>query len=84
MVRSHPGPPKIMCLATPLQIKSIKNKTATVEHDGRDFEISLQLVPQAQVGDWVLAHGEIAINTIPDKEALSILALIRKANCQNR
>lgn len=27
-----------MCLATPLQIKSIKGSIATVEHDGKNFE----------------------------------------------
>lgn len=72
-----------MCLATPLKIKSIKNKIATVNHDGENFEVSLQLIPKAKVGDWILSHGEIAINTIPNEEALSILALIRKANGQN-
>lgn len=69
-----------MCLATPLQIKKIKNGIATVEHDGKDFEVSLQLVPKAKEGDWILAHGEIAINTIPEHEALDILSLIQKAN----
>lgn len=71
-----------MCLATPLQIKSIKNNTATVEHGDKDFEVSLQLIPQAKVGDWILAHGELAINILPEKEALDILKLIRKSNCQ--
>ena len=69
-----------MCLATPLQIKKIKAGIATVEHDGKDFPVSLQLIPHAKVGDWVLAHGEIGINTIPESEALDILKLIRKAN----
>jgi len=68
-----------MCLATPLQIKSIKKNVAVVEHDNKDFEVSLQLVPKAKVGDWLLAHGEIAINTIPENEALDILKLIQKA-----
>ena len=69
-----------MCLATPLQIKEIKNGIATVEHGGKDFPVSLQLTPHAKVGDWVLAHGEMGINTIPEHEALDILKLIQKAN----
>lgn len=72
-----------MCLATPLQIKSIKNNIATVEHGGKDFEVSLQLVPKAKVGDWLLAHGEIAINTIPEAEALDILKLVRQSNSKH-
>ncbi len=69
-----------MCLATPIQIKSIKGQTAIVSHDGRDFNVSTQLTPQAKVGDWLLAHGDIAISILPEAEALKILALIREAN----
>jgi hydrogenase expression/formation protein HypC len=69
-----------MCLATPLQIKSINKGIATVEHGGKNFPVSLQLIPDAKVGDWVLAHGEMGINTIPEHEALDILKLIKKAN----
>jgi hydrogenase expression/formation protein HypC len=69
-----------MCLATPIQIKSIKNKIATVTHNGKKIDVSLQLVPKAKVGDWLLAHGDLAINTIPESEALDILKLIHSAN----
>jgi hydrogenase expression/formation protein HypC len=69
----------IMCLATPIQIKEIKEGFATVSHDGKDFKVSLQLVPMAKVGDWLLAHGEIAISILPEREALDILDLIKQA-----
>lgn len=69
-----------MCLATPLQIKKIDQKIATVEHEGKDFKVSLQLIPKAKVGDWILAHGELAINILPESEALDILKLIQKAS----
>ena len=69
-----------MCLATPVQIKSIKNGEAIVAHDNADFRVSLKLVPAAKVGDWLLTHGELAINTIPESEALGILKLIQKSN----
>lgn len=68
-----------MCLATPLQIKSIKEGVATVNHGGKDFKVSLQLVPRAKVDDWILAHGALAINTISKKEALEIKNLIEKS-----
>jgi len=70
-----------MCLATPLKIKEVKNKIAIVDHEGKDFQVSLQLIPKAKKGDWILAHGEIGINIIPEAEAFDILKLIRKANC---
>lgn len=65
-----------MCLATPIQIKSINGLNAIVSHDGKDFPVSLQLVPKAKVGDWLLAHGEIAISILPENEALDILGLV--------
>jgi hydrogenase expression/formation protein HypC len=69
-----------MCLATPLQIKSIKKDIATIEHDGKDFKVSLQLIPKAKVGDWLLAHGEIGISILPENEARDILSLIHRSN----
>ncbi|MDD3678750.1 MAG: HypC/HybG/HupF family hydrogenase formation chaperone [Patescibacteria group bacterium] len=68
-----------MCLATPIQIKEIKNKMATVDHGGKEFFVSLQLIPQAKVGDWILAHGEIGISILPEREALDILSLIQES-----
>lgn len=68
-----------MCLATPIQIKDIKGKMATVSHGDEDFHVSIQLTPQAKVGDWLLAHGDLAISILPEKEALDILALIRES-----
>jgi hydrogenase expression/formation protein HypC len=66
-----------MCLATPIQIKKIIKDTATVEHGEKEFKVSLQLIPQAKVGDWIMAHGEIGISIIPEKDAHDILELIR-------
>jgi hydrogenase expression/formation protein HypC len=68
-----------MCLATPLQIKKIENNIATVEHDGKNFPVDLQLIPRAKVGDWILAHGEIGINIIPQADALDIIRMIDKS-----
>lgn len=66
-----------MCLATPLKITKIEKNTASVDHEGKTFEVSLMLVPTANVGDWVLAHGKMAISKIPEKDAHDILRLIK-------
>lgn len=71
---------KYMCLATPIQIKKIDKGTATVEHDGKSFKVSLQLIPNAKVGDWIMAHGEIGISILPEEDAHDILNLIRRSN----
>ncbi len=69
-----------MCLATPIQIKKIDKEIATVEHDSKTFNVSLQLIPKAKVGDWIMAHGEIGISILPEKDAHDILDLIRRSN----
>lgn len=71
-----------MCLATPMKIKEVDGKYAIVEHDNKDFKVSLQLKPEAKIGDWVLAHGDLVINTIPEDEALSILKMISDTGFQ--
>lgn len=71
-----------MCLATPLKINKIERNTATVEHGGKDFDVSLHLIPNAKVGDWVLAHGEIGISIIPEKDAFDILNLIQQSETE--
>lgn len=68
-----------MCVATPLKIKKIDGSTGVVNHDGKDFDVSLHLIPKAKVGDWILAHGEIAISIISSKDAKDILGLISKS-----
>lgn len=67
-----------MCLATPIQIKEITDGFAVVSHGGKDFRVSLQLTPKAIVGDWLLAHGDMAISILPEDEARDILKLVNR------
>ncbi len=43
-----------MCLAIPAVIKSIQGQQAIADIEGVTREISLQLTPEAKVGDYVL------------------------------
>ena len=45
-----------MCLAIPALIKSIDGYQAEVDIDGVTRQASLQLTPEAKVGDYVLLH----------------------------
>ncbi len=67
-----------MCLATPLKIKEIKGEKAVVESGGHNHIIDLSLIKEPKIGDYVLAHGEMAINKLEPKEAEKILKLISK------
>ena len=57
-----------MCLAIPALIKSIDGHQAEVDIDGVTRQVSLQLTPQAKVGDYVLLHTGYAINVIDQAE----------------
>jgi hydrogenase expression/formation protein HypC len=70
-----------MCLAIPAQILDIDTATdmATVSLGGVRKPISLALVQDAAVGDYVLVHVGYALNKISPEEAERTLALIQAA-----
>ncbi len=67
-----------MCLAIPALIKSIDGYMAEVDIDGVTRQVSLQLTPEARVGDYVLLHTGYAINVIDPAEADETLKLLRE------
>jgi hydrogenase expression/formation protein HypC len=67
-----------MCLAIPALIKSIKGQQAVADIEGVTRDISLQLTPEAKVGDYVLLHTGYAISVIDAEEAEETLKLLRE------
>jgi hydrogenase expression/formation protein HypC len=67
-----------MCLAIPALIKSIDGQQALADIEGITREISLQLTPEAKVGDFVLLHTGYAIGVIDAEEAEETLKLLRE------
>lgn len=67
-----------MCLAVPALIRSINGQQAVADIDGVTREISLQLTPEAKVGDYVLLHTGYAISIIDAAEAEETLKLLRE------
>ena len=72
-----------MCLAVPGKVLSIDQSDpglimAKVDFSGIIKEISVQWLPEVQVGDYVLAHVGMALNIIDEKEALETLSLLRE------
>lgn len=68
-----------MCLAIPAKIISIDNAMATVSIDNIQVEVSLALVDDVVVGDYVLVHVGYALNKIDQDEAQKTLALFAEA-----
>lgn len=73
--------PKFMCLALPAQIITIDPDTAmaTVSVNNVKVEVSLALVDDVDVGDYVLVHVGYALNKIDEDEAMKTLALFAEA-----
>jgi len=67
-----------MCLAIPALIKTIQGLQAVADIDGVTREISLQLTPEAKVGDYVLLHTGYAISIIDEAEAEETLKLLKE------
>ncbi len=74
-----------MCLAIPGKIKSIENKhdglvrMAKVQFGGITKEASLEMVPHAKEGDYVLVHVGVAISVVNEEEAKKTFEYLREA-----
>lgn len=64
-----------MCLAVPGKITSIKDNNAEVDFSGIKRAVSLDLVPDAGKGDYVLVHAGFAIQVLEPAEAAETLKL---------
>ena len=66
-----------MCLALPVRVIELREaQHAVVELGGIRKVISVALVPEAQVGDYVIVHVGFAIGRLDPAEAERTLALI--------
>ncbi len=74
-----------MCLAIPGKIQSIDLlyggavKIAKVSFGGIIKEASLEMVPTADVGDYVLVHVGVAISKVNEEEAAKVFSYLREA-----
>lgn len=73
-----------MCLAIPGKIKSIESlydgmvRMAKVSFGGIIKEASLEMVPDAQVGDYVLVHVGVAITKVDEEEAAKTFEYLKE------
>ena len=67
-----------MCLAVPGKIVLREDMLATVDISGVTRQVSMMLLPDAQVGDFVLVHAGFAIQAIDEDEARQTLELFKE------
>jgi len=65
-----------MCLAIPaLVVERLSDDDAVIDLGGVRKQVSLALVPEAVVGDYVIVHVGYAISKLDPEEAQRTLAL---------
>ena len=69
-----------MCLAVPAKVLEIENAIGKVEISGVSREVSMMLLPEAKVGDFVLVHAGFAMQIVDDKDAEETNALLAEMN----
>ena len=69
-----------MCLAIPVKIIKIDGDKAEVEASGITKEASLKLLPDVNVGDYVLIHAGFAIQKLDEEQAMESLKLWSEIN----
>ncbi|WP_110954399.1 HypC/HybG/HupF family hydrogenase formation chaperone [Anaerosinus massiliensis] len=69
-----------MCLAVPAKIVEKKDQLAVVEINGVQRDVSLLLLPEAKVGDFVLVHAGFAMQIIDQEEAEYTTRLLKEMN----
>ncbi len=68
-----------MCLAIPAQVKTLEaNNMAEVDIMGVTRTVSLDLAPEATIGDHVLVHAGFAIQVIDEQFAKETMELIEQ------
>jgi len=70
-----------MCLAIPAQVVAIDTtgENATVAIDQIQVEVSLALVDDVGIGDYVLVHVGYALQKLSEEEAMKTLELFIEA-----
>jgi hydrogenase expression/formation protein HypC len=67
-----------MCLAIPMKIVEIDGPVAQVEEAGVRRPARLDLLDNAQIGDYVIVHAGVVIERLDQEEAQETLRLIQE------
>lgn len=67
-----------MCIGTPMELREIKGDTGVVELGGTTKEVSLELIEEPKVGDYLIIHAGYAIQKIDKAAADKTIADFRR------
>jgi hydrogenase expression/formation protein HypC len=58
-----------VCIAVPSKVLKIEGKIAETELGGVIRRVSIEMVPEVKVGDYVMVHAGVAISIVDKEEA---------------
>ena len=68
-----------MCLGVPAKVvEFIEGQMAVVDVDGNQVNISIQLVPQVKIGQYVLVHAGFAMDIVDESFAEETMKLLKE------
>jgi hydrogenase expression/formation protein HypC len=67
-----------MCVATPMRVVSIDGSFAKVDAAGIQVQVSIELVDEVAVGDYVIVHAGYAIQRLSADDAQETLAIFER------
>lgn len=73
-----------MCLAIPMKLIEKKDNTGTVELSGVRKEVSLDLMDDVEIGDYLIIHAGFAISRMDEAEAEETLKIWEEIDKINR
>jgi hydrogenase expression/formation protein HypC len=73
-----------MCLSIPAKVEKIEGEMAVVSVGGTQYDASLQMVDDVNIGDYILLHTGFAIQKISEEEALETLKVFEEFDDLNK
>jgi len=71
-----------MCLGIPGKILSIYEdhgtKMAKIDFGGVSREACIEVIPEAEPGDWTIVHAGFALNLLSEEEAQETLEILQE------
>jgi len=67
-----------MCLAIPSKVVKIEDTIGTIDIEGVRREVSLLLLDDINIGDYVIVHAGYAIQKIDETAAKDALTMLRE------
>jgi hydrogenase assembly chaperone HypC/HupF len=67
-----------MCLATPMQVTKLDPHKAQVASKNHTHWVNIDLLKDIKKGDWLLVHGDMAIQRLDRKTASEMMELQKK------